>query len=197
MDLFDNAPDYPFEIPSGEGYSVKHVERINGYEITIPHGELLYVENFFEKKISDRCLAYFQENEDIDWKSARWADFTPDDIDKISFKNVNWKQDHIRLYGKVIPLPRLTAWYGDEGKLYTYSGISSIPNSWSDGLLYLKREIENISCCSFNSVLLNWYRDGKDHLSWHADDETELGKNPIIASANFGETRDFVVRLND
>src|SRR5690606_15717201 len=94
------------------------------------------------------------------------------------------------------PLPRLTAWYGDSGKSYTYSGIKSEPNEWNKGLLYLKQQIERVAGVEFNSVLLNWYRDGEDYLSWHADDEKELGLNPVIASVNFGETRDFFLRRN-
>ncbi|MDC4318744.1 alpha-ketoglutarate-dependent dioxygenase AlkB, partial [Acinetobacter baumannii] len=92
--------------------------------------------------------------------------------------------------------PRLTSWYGDSGKSYSYSGIKSEPNPWNKGLLYLKTEIEKIAKEQFNSVLLNWYRNGDDYMNWHADDEKELGKNPIIASVNFGETRDFVLKNN-
>lgn len=197
MDLFEHSPALPFELPSGNGYSVMRLERAGGYGIKIPHGELIYVDNFFDKKISDRCVAYFQENENLDWKEIPWTNLSPEEIGEIKFRNVNWKQDYISLYGKKIPLPRLTAWYGDGGKAYTYSGITSTPNPWNKGLLHLKQEIEEFSGCSFNSVLLNWYRDGNDHLSWHADDEKELGENPTIASANFGETRDFVVRSNE
>ena len=101
------------------------------------------------------------------------------------------------MFGKDIPLPRLTSWYGDEGREYTYSGISSKPNAWNRGLLHVKNQIEQSFDAHFNSVLLNWYRDGEDYLNWHSDDEKELGINPTIASANFGQTRDFVIRRKD
>lgn len=197
MDLFErDSLSPPFEIPKTEGYSLTWREEVRGWWIQIPHGEVLYVEQFFDKKISDRTVEYFQENDTLDWRTTKWKMVTVEQLERIKFKNINWKQDSIKLYGKRIPLPRLTSWYGDRGKTYTYSGISSQPNEWNKGLLYLKNQIEACTGVEFNSVLLNWYRDGTDQLSWHADDEEELGKNPIIASANFGETRDFIVRNN-
>jgi alkylated DNA repair dioxygenase AlkB len=104
---------------------------------------------------------------------------------------IKWQQDYIKIYGKNIPLPRLTAWYGDEGKNYTYSKIFMKSQSWNADLLYIKEKIEQIPAINFNSVLLNFYRNGKDSMSWHADDEPELGINPIIASVSFAETRMF------
>lgn len=197
MDLFDNLdqPPLPFRLPEQNGYKCEWSEEDHGYHITVPKGKLFYSENFFSKKVSDRCLEYFQENSDFNWHGANWKDVS--DIDRVNFCNIHWKQDRIKLYGKNLPLPRLTSWYGDSGRNYTYSGITSKPNHWNDGLLYLKREIERCLGVQFNSVLLNWYRDGEDYLNWHSDDEKELGENPTIASANFGETRDFVVRRKD
>jgi alkylated DNA repair dioxygenase AlkB len=105
--------------------------------------------------------------------------------------NINWRQDYIKLYGKSIALPRLTAWYGDEGKSYTYSGIEQHPEPWTPTLEIIKNRIEAVAQVKFNSVLLNLYREGKDSMSWHSDDEPELGKNPIIGSVSFGGTRRF------
>jgi alkylated DNA repair dioxygenase AlkB len=93
-----------------------------------------------------------------------------------------------------MPIPRLTAWYGDQGKSYTYSGIEQHPEHWNPTLKLIKSKIEQIAQVSFNSVLLNLYRDGKDSVSWHSDDEPELGENPIIASVSFGATRRFSLR---
>jgi alkylated DNA repair dioxygenase AlkB len=198
VDLFNKAEgNLPFEIPNGDGYSTQWSEDFSGYKILVPNGELIYAEHFFDKKVSDRSVEYFQENDSVDWQQIGWKQLSEDDFSRIKFANINWKQDKIKLYGKIIPLPRLTSWYGDSGKTYTYSGIASKPNEWNKGLLYLKHQIEQCAGVEFNSVLLNWYRDGEDCLSWHADDEKELGINPIIASANFGETRDFIVRRND
>lgn len=199
MDLFDNCQEkiLPFHIPKESGYSFSWDEDLKGFNIKIPNGELFYAENFFNKKISDRSIEYFLENHTNDWKKTNWKEISDEDFSKIEFKNMKWKHDSIKLYGKIIPLPRYTSWYGNENKYYTYSGINSTPNKWNKGLLYIKNEIEKIAKISFNSVLLNWYRDGEDYINWHADDEKELGKNPIIASVNFGETRDFVIKRND
>ncbi|MFG5410604.1 alpha-ketoglutarate-dependent dioxygenase AlkB [Piscinibacter sakaiensis] len=196
MDLFSGNPEQmPFAMPRSPGFDAVWAEDRRGYNITVPNGAMFYSECFFEKKVSDRCVEYFQENDSYDWKNVRWRDV--EDISKICFKNINWKQDNIRLYGKTVPLPRLTAWYGDEGRNYTYSGITSKPNPWNEGLLYIRRLVEQDCGAQFNSLLLNWYRDGADHLSWHSDDERELGRNPVIASANFGAERDFVIRRKD
>ena len=109
-------------------------------------------------------------------------------------EKINWKQDTINMYGRVLPLPRLSAWYGDDDKPYTYSGINLQPNPWSPELLELKSAIEKEANTSFSSVLLNRYRDGKDYVGWHTDAEKELGQNPVIGSVNFGASRKFQLR---
>jgi alkylated DNA repair dioxygenase AlkB len=91
-------------------------------------------------------------------------------------------------------LPRLTAWYGDPAKTYVYSGITVRSLEWIAPLLEIKRRIEGVSDYSFNSVLLNRYRNGSDSVSWHADDEPELGQNPLIGSVSFGEARSFQMK---
>lgn len=109
-------------------------------------------------------------------------------------KNINWKQESIMIYGKPVPIPRLTAWYGDGGKSYSYSKIAMNPEPWTHTLLKIKSEIESITGVNFNSVLLNLYRDGSDSVAWHSDDEPELGTNPVIASVSFSGTRRFVFK---
>lgn len=105
-----------------------------------------------------------------------------------------WQQDHLTMYGKTTPLPRLTAWYGDPGSAYTYSGIRMEPHPWSRAIRAVKDRVESICGELFNSVLLNQYRHGKDGVSWHSDDESELGSSPLIASVSFGQTRAFKLR---
>ena len=109
-------------------------------------------------------------------------------------ENIDWKQEKIKYFGKLIDLPRLTAWYGDAGKIYKYSGISVTALTWTPTLLAIKHKIEAISQVKFNSVLLNLYRGEKDSVSWHSDDEPELGPNPTIGSVTFGESRSFQFR---
>ena len=109
-------------------------------------------------------------------------------------QTIDWRQDSITIYGRSIPQPRLTAWYADPGKSYTYSGITMIPTAWTSTLLDLKARVEAVSGVVFNSVLLNLYRNGNDSMSWHSDDEPELGQNPIIGSLSLGGTRRFLLR---
>lgn len=109
-------------------------------------------------------------------------------------KKVEWVQNTIRFYGKESPVPRLEAWYGDPGKSYAYSGIRMDPNPWIDELLEIKKAIEPIAGTRFNSVLINYYRDGQDRVAWHSDDEKELGQNPVIGSVSLGAERKFKLR---
>jgi alkylated DNA repair dioxygenase AlkB len=107
---------------------------------------------------------------------------------------IPWVSEDIRMYGKTIKTPRLTAWYGDQSKEYVFSGIKHQPIPWTNELLMIKKRIEPVSGVQFNSVLLNYYRDGNDSVAWHSDDEYELGLNPVIASVSFGEVRRFDIR---
>ena len=202
MDLFEQHnpindvkfSKLPFDLPHKAGFSYFWDEKKQGFVVTIPNGKLFYAPHFFPKRISDRSVEYFLENDRYTVNTTNWRAINSEDFEKIKFSHILWKQDAIRLYGKTIPLPRLTSWYGDEGKAYMYSGILSTPNTWNKGLLYLKTEIEKVAQMQFNSVLLNWYRNGEDYLNWHTDNEPELGENPTIASVNFGATRDFQIR---
>jgi alkylated DNA repair dioxygenase AlkB len=109
-------------------------------------------------------------------------------------KTIKWKQNTIKLYGKENPVPRLEAWYGDRGKSYAYSGIRMEPHSWTPELQDIKKAIETETEIKFNSVLINYYRDGQDRVAWHSDDEKELGKNPVIGSVSLGAERTFKLR---
>lgn len=110
--------------------------------------------------------------------------------------SIKWSQEEMKMYGKLVKFPRLTAWYGDAGMTYRYSGKTYNPLAWTDDLLEIKKSIETSTQQEFNSVLLNYYRNGQDSMGWHADDEKELGPNPFIASINFGATRPFQIRHN-
>ena len=100
-----------------------------------------------------------------------------------------WQQDEISVYGKRHLQPRLTAWYGDPGAQYSYSGIDMQPLAWTTALRELKAAVETSCGQTFNSVLLNYYRDGRDSMGMHSDDEPELGPEPVIASLSLGEER--------
>lgn len=135
----------------------------------IENGEYIFLPNFFSKAESDLLF-----------KGLR--------------NNIVWKQESMNMYGKKIDFPRLTAWYGNNDKPYSFSGITLQPLPWTSEILTIKNKIESVAKTVFNSVLLNLYRDGNDSISWHTDAEKELGLNPVIASVNFGATRKFQLR---
>lgn len=107
---------------------------------------------------------------------------------------IPWRQESITIFGKRYRQPRLIAWYGDTGKTYAYSGLVLEPLPWTETLLRLKTQVETLASSPFNSVLLNYYRDGQDSMGWHSDDEPELGMNPVIASLSLGASRRFRLR---
>ena len=102
-----------------------------------------------------------------------------------------WKQDKMKIYGHSVSFPRLTSWYADGDKTYTYSGVVNTPIPFTPLLLQIKQAAEAQCGKQFNSALLNFYRNGEDSMGWHSDDEKELSGNPVIASASFGATRIF------
>ena len=138
-------------------------------EIKIQNGEYIYIPKFFSKIEADNFLNAFE-------------------------KSIEWKQEEMFMYGKKVKFPRLTSWYGDSDRPYSFSGINLQPHPWSPELLSIKEKIEPKYKTSFNSVLLNLYRDGNDSISWHTDAEKELGENPVIASVNFGAERVFQLK---
>ncbi|TGE20589.1 alpha-ketoglutarate-dependent dioxygenase AlkB [Hymenobacter aquaticus] len=109
-------------------------------------------------------------------------------------QTIAWRQESIMLFGKAVPQPRLTAWHGDAGTRYSYSGLVWEPEPWTPALQLLRTQVEAATQATFNSVLLNLYRAGPDSMGWHADDEPELGPAPVIASLSLGATRRFRLR---
>jgi alkylated DNA repair dioxygenase AlkB len=105
-----------------------------------------------------------------------------------------WRQDTIRLYGRAHPLPRLHRWFADAGERYRWSGLVMEPEPFPDVLRPLLRHLQAASGVPFNTALANLYRDGRDSVAWHADDEPELGPDPVIASVSLGATRRFLMR---
>jgi len=102
---------------------------------------------------------------------------------------IPWRTATLTIAGQKRPLPRLQCWMADQGRSYSYSGLKLSPHPWNPDVLRIKARLEQLCEHSFNSVLLNYYRDGSDSVSWHADDETELGPNPIVASVSLGAER--------
>jgi len=201
MDLFNEnfskEKTLPFELPMKNGYGFEWDETNQGFIIKVPNGELFYAEQFFNEKISNRSVEFFLENETNDWRNADWLSIEKEQLDEIKFKNIQWHHDKINMYGKTFFLPRYSAWHGDNDKPYTYSGLTLQPQPWNKGLLYIKDKINQVAGVEFNSVLMNWYRNGEDYINWHTDAEKELGVNPIIGSVSFGAERRFQLRRID
>jgi alkylated DNA repair dioxygenase AlkB len=103
-----------------------------------------------------------------------------------------WRAETVVVYGKRHLQPRLSAWHGD--KAYRYSGLSLAPQPFTPLLARIREAAESVTGRPYNSVLLNYYRDGRDSMGMHSDDEPELGPAPAIASVSFGATRDFILR---
>ncbi|MGB3774857.1 MAG: alpha-ketoglutarate-dependent dioxygenase AlkB [Leeuwenhoekiella sp.] len=127
-----------------------------------------------------------------------YPNFITGDLQEFYFKtlreNAKWQQDDIKVFGKVYPQPRLTALYANNGKTYTYSSITMQPEPFTEALMEIKNSVEIKTGYSFSTCLLNLYRNGNDSNGWHADNEKELGKNPIIASVSLGAARYFKFR---
>lgn len=132
----------------------------------LPNAELIYVPNFFTKEEADN---YFE----------------------IINSETNWQHDDITVFGKTYKQPRLTALFGESNQTYSYSNITMYPNPFTSTLNDIKQKIEVFSDHHFNTLLINLYRNGNDSNGWHADNENELGENPVIASVSFGEERPF------
>jgi alkylated DNA repair dioxygenase AlkB len=139
--------------------------------LDLPDAEIIYYPQLFDKEQADNIYTEL-------------------------LKEIAWQQDNITVYGKTHPQPRLTALYGNDGKPYSYSNITMQPKPWNSLLQKIKYYIEASTECQFTTVLLNQYRDGKDSNGWHADNEKELGTNPIIASLSLGAERVFQLKHN-
>lgn len=129
-------------------------------------GSLIYIPDFFRESIADKLLLVLK-------------------------KDIAWKQEKTS-YGNMFP--RLTAYFSDTGVTYAYSGVSHESLPWPWYLKEVKDRVEKLVGKPFNSLLLNYYRYGKDSIGWHSDDERELGKNPTVPSLSFGAERAFQIR---
>lgn len=134
--------------------------------LNLPDSEMLYFPNFIDGEKADSYFEFLREK-------------------------VTWQQDDITVFGKTYAQPRLTALFGNNGKPYSYSNITMYPYKFPAPLLEIKREVEVKASVVFTTCLLNLYRDGNDSNGWHADNEKELGHNPVIASITLGQERFF------
>lgn len=137
--------------------------------LALPDSDIWYYPGFLSKNTADLYFGHLKDK-------------TP------------WQQDDIKIFGKVHAQPRLTAFYANNGKNYSYSNITMRPKPFPPMLMEIKNRIVKEVETEFTCCLLNLYRDGKDGNGWHSDDERELGKNPVIASISLGTERFFHLR---
>ena len=140
------------------------------YENLIPKDGELY---FFEDFLSPDTASQYQQ---------------------IFLDEIPWQQRSITLFGKTVDQPRLISWHADRGIEYCYSGIHLKPEAWNPKLLNIKKAVETTTGFSFNAAFLNLYRDGRDYMGWHRDNEKSLGPKPIIASLSLGAERKFKLK---
>jgi alkylated DNA repair dioxygenase AlkB len=138
-------------------------------KINCPDADINYIENFYS---ADEAQMLFNE----------------------LAQNLAWRHDDIKMFGKVMKIPRLQAWYGDNNLSYRYSNITLTAKPWTASLLALKTKISDYCEHDFNAVLANLYRNQDDSVGWHSDNEPELGAMPIIASLSFGAEREFQLK---
>jgi len=130
----------------------------------------------------------------LDYRPGLFDGQQSDDLLDRFINETPWQQRVQKLYDKEVVTPRLTAWYGDP-EVYDYASLTQTrPNLWTPEIRMIKAKVEELAGIRFNSVLLNYYRDGNDSVAWHSDRESVLGKNPIIASVSFGQVRCFDIR---
>lgn len=137
--------------------------------LNLPESDIIYFPRFFITEEADNFLRLFKTG-------------------------VLWQQDEITVFGKAYPQPRLTALYAINGRSYSYSNVIMKPRPFTEELLIIKERVQTVTPVDFTSCLLNLYRNGQDSNGWHADDEKELGDNPVIASVSFGQERFFHLR---
>lgn len=134
--------------------------------LQLPNAEVVYIPNFYSFEKATEIFKTLKET-------------------------TEWQQDNITVFGKTYKQPRLTAMYANNNLPYSYSNITMFPKAYTKVLLNIKHGVETFTKHEFTTVLLNLYRNGNDSNGWHADNEKELGKNPVIASVSFGASRIF------
>lgn len=112
-------------------------------------------------------------------------------------EQLHWHKDYYEVHGRRFHIPRLQAWVADAGIQYSYSNNLLAVQPWSPLLRAIKCAVKARVGHRFNAVLVTYYRDGDDHVTWHADDERELGDAPVIASLSLGATRSFQYKPKD
>jgi alkylated DNA repair dioxygenase AlkB len=138
-------------------------------DLNLPDANISYAPHFLKFKIANSALDNFLDE-------------------------LEWGQHHIKIFGKLLPQPRLTALYGINDQSYTYSNLTLKPLKFTPKLLGIHQKLKELTKINFTHCLANLYRDGNDSMGWHADNEKELGENPVIASVSLGAARRFQLK---
>lgn len=144
----------------------------HGCRCELPGADVRYLAQAFDGRQADRLFAALQSE-------------------------IAWERHRVRLFGREIEAPRLSSWIGDRAASYRYSGTRFVPHPWTPTLARLRDDLNERLDARFNSVLANLYRDGRDSMGWHSDDEPELGECPRIAALSFGAVRRLRFRGRD
>jgi alkylated DNA repair dioxygenase AlkB len=144
-------------------------EEDEGIKIPLEGADVRFFPSFLEKRVADQ---YFSS----------------------LLKQTKWEEKDVFVWGRWQKQPRLIAWHGDVGAAYKYSGTKLEPHPWTSELQSLRNLVQGRCHSIFNSVLLNLYRNEKDSMGWHSDDEKELGQQPVIASVSLGQSREFLFK---
>lgn len=153
-------------------YDLFSINSEDEFYTSVQNGKIHFDNSFFKRTEADLLLSALQST-------------------------IEWNQESMNMYGKNVNLPRLTAWYGDPDRSYSFSGINLKPKEWTNELSDLRKKLFDHCGINFNSLLLNLYRNELDSIGWHQDAEKELGINPVIASISLGGTRRFQLRRID
>lgn len=137
----------------------------------------------------NRCESIDLPDSDLKFWASIDLQHSNDFLVEALTESIEWRQETIKLFGRSHLQPRLSAWYGDTGLTYRYSGIKLNALPWTDLLQSIKQVVETVCGSTFNSLLLNYYRDQCDSMGMHSDDEVELGVAPSIASLSLGAER--------
>jgi alkylated DNA repair dioxygenase AlkB len=124
------------------------------------------------------------------WLPNSTADQTLD----LALQQIPWRKDVIKMFGRTIQIPRLQNWFSESGQRYTYSRLSLPGLGYLEWMANLSMDVKKTTQNDFNGILVNYYRDGSDSMDWHADDESSLGVEPVIASVSLGAERIFQLR---
>jgi alkylated DNA repair dioxygenase AlkB len=148
--------------------------------------------DLFEESAEQKQVLHVEDADLVLWQQVDFGN--ENDLLQQFIEETPWRQEQVTVWGKTHLQPRLIAWYGDGAQTYSYSGITLTGLPWTSTLLSIKARVETLCQSQFNSVLVNYYRDHRDGMGLHSDDEPELGPAPVIASVTFGTARPFVLQ---